>query len=468
MNSKILVVDDSRMIRNHVRRILDSGPEEYEVIEQADGHQALNWLSQLHQQEFPDLILLDRNMPKMSGDECIRILKKDEDWKRIPVLFLTAQVEMSQLVKGLAELEAEDYLPKPFDPDELLARIKVLIRIKHAEDLTHQLNRDLEKSLVLQKKAYEDLKETKIRLAETEAIAKLTGIFEKFVPKEFLTRIAPDGLENLRFGHAESDNITILFSDIRSFTEISESYSPQELMDFLNGYLKQMNPPIMENHGFVDKFIGDAIMAVFDSPDQSDAEEARNAIDAALGMQKMLAKLNVKRRKQKLTPVAMGIGIHSGNVIIGTIGFEERMDSTVLGDAVNLASRLEGLTKHYGCPVIISNDTFDLLENRKDLLLRELDRVMVKGRQAPVTIYEVFNGDAPALKQAKQDSFDIFEDGLACYRKRQWKKGLQAFEDCHQGCPQDAVFPLYAERCRQFLKNPPPRNWDGIYTFTQK
>jgi adenylate cyclase len=140
----------------------------------------------------------------------------------------------------------------------------------------------------------------------------------------------------------------------------------------------------------------------------------------------------------------------------------------VLGDAVNLASRLEGLTKHYGCPVIISNDTFDLLENRKDLLLRELDRVMVKGRQAPVTIYEVFNGDAPALKQAKQDSFDIFEDGLACYRKRQWKKGLQAFEDCHQGCPQDAVFPLYAERCRQFLKNPPPRNWDGVYTFTQK
>ena len=110
MNSKILVVDDSRMIRNHVRRILDSGPEEYEVIEQADGHQALNWLSQLHQQEFPDLILLDRNMPKMSGDECIRILKKDEDWKRIPVLFLTAQVEMSQLVKGLAELEAEDAL----------------------------------------------------------------------------------------------------------------------------------------------------------------------------------------------------------------------------------------------------------------------------------------------------------------------------------------------------------------------
>ena len=173
---------------------------------------------------------------------------------------------MTELVKGLAELEAEDYLPKPFDPREFLARVKVLIRIKKAEDLTHQSNSDLEHSLVLQKQAYDELKTTKIKLAETEAAAKLTGVFEKFVPKEFLSRIAPEGLENLLFGHAESDFVTILFSDIRAFTEISENLSPQELMDFLNGYLREMNPPIMEHQGFVDKFIGDAIMAVFEFP----------------------------------------------------------------------------------------------------------------------------------------------------------------------------------------------------------
>ena len=366
MSSIILLVDDSRTIRSHVRNILQNSDEDYQVVDKEDGYQALKWLSVQTGKTLPDIVILDRNMPNMSGDDCIRILKSDPAWKRIPVLFLTAQVEMSELVRGLSELEAEDYLPKPFDPREFLARIKVLIRIKKAEDLTHQLNLDLEDSLVLQKKAYEELKSTKIRLAETEAAAKLTGVFEKFVPKEFLNRIAPDGLENLLFGHAESDFVTILFSDIRAFTEISENLSPQELMDFLNGYLREMNPPIMGNHGFVDKFIGDAIMAVFDRPDMSDADEARSAVEAALGMQKVLEQLNTKRRKLKLDPVAMGIGIHSGNVIIGTVGFEERMDSTVLGDAVNLASRLEGLTKYYGCSLIISEDTLRLLEDQKN------------------------------------------------------------------------------------------------------
>ena len=302
MSSIILLVDDSRTIRSHVRNILQNSDEDYQVVDKEDGYQALKWLSVQTEKTLPDIVILDRNMPNMSGDDCIRILKSDPTWKRIPVLFLTAQVEMSELVRGLSELEAEDYLPKPFDPREFLARIKVLIRIKKAEDLTHQLNLDLEDSLVLQKKAYEELKSTKIRLAETEAAAKLTGVFEKFVPKEFLNRIAPDGLENLLFGHAESDFVTILFSDIRAFTEISENLSPQELMDFLNGYLREMNPPIMENHGFVDKFIGDAIMAVFDRPDMSDADEARSAVEAALGMQKILEQLNKKRRKLKLDP----------------------------------------------------------------------------------------------------------------------------------------------------------------------
>ena len=130
MSSKILLVDDSKTIRTHVRSILQHAEDDYQVVDKEDGYEALKWLTLQPQKTLPDLVILDRNMPNMSGDDCIRVLKSDRLWKRIPVLFLTAQVEMTELVKGLAELEAEDYLPKPFDPREFLARVKVLIRIK--------------------------------------------------------------------------------------------------------------------------------------------------------------------------------------------------------------------------------------------------------------------------------------------------------------------------------------------------
>ena len=138
-------------------------------------------------------------------------------------------------------------------------------------------------------------------------------------------------------GTAESDEATILFSDIRSFTDLSEPLSPQELMDFLNDYLKMMNMSIMVNHGFVDKFIGDAVMAIFDKTEQS-TNDARNALNAGMGMLQVLGTMNQKRQRQGQVPISIGIGIHTGPVVFGTLGFEERMDSTVLGDAVNLAS----------------------------------------------------------------------------------------------------------------------------------
>ena len=258
MSAIIMTVDDSRTIRGQVRRTLEQQTEEnYSIVEMGDGLEALRWLSNCLRKDLPDVIVLDRNMPNMSGDECIRILKQDDDWKKIPVLFLTAQTDIRQLVLGLAKLGADDYLPKPFDFDELAARVKVMVRIKQAEDESRKLNKDLELSLIQQQKAFEELKTTKMRLAETEAAAKLTAVFEKFVPKEFIKRIAPDGLEHLKFGKADTDFISILFCDIRSFTSLSEKMTPQELVDFLNDFFKRMTEPISNNKGFVDKFIGD-------------------------------------------------------------------------------------------------------------------------------------------------------------------------------------------------------------------
>ena len=180
-----------------------------------------------------------------------------------------------------------------------------------------------------------------MRLAETEAAAKLTAVFEKFVPKEFVKRIAPDGLEHLKFGKADSDFISILFCDIRSFTSLSEKMNPQELVDFLNDFFSRMTSPISEYKGFVDKFIGDCVMALFSVPEGPDADDALSSVKAAIGMQKQIDSFNKDNGRSGDKMLRVGVGIHSGPVIIGTVGSEERMESTVTGDTVNLAARLE-------------------------------------------------------------------------------------------------------------------------------
>ena len=252
MKAKILIIDDSKTIRFQVRKILESEEEnQFEILEAEDGVSALENVVRLEKDSLPDLILLDRNMPRMNGDEFIRIFKNDPTWKHIPVLFLTTHGEIEELVRGLTELQAEDYLGKPFNPSELMARVKSLLRVRFAEKETLSLNSQLSDSLEKQKQQYEELKQTRIELAETAAVASMTRVFEKFVPREFLDRIAKTGIENISLGHAESDIITILFSDIRSFTDLSETMTPDELMKFLNSYLKFMSEPIRINHRFV-------------------------------------------------------------------------------------------------------------------------------------------------------------------------------------------------------------------------
>src|SRR5215510_14130115 len=193
LDVRALVVDDSRTVRVRVRRLLE-GIEDFnfEVSEAADGSEALKLLEKTAIDRLPDVILLDRNMPRVSGDACIRILKSDPVWKTIPVIFLTAQADKAEVAKGLTQLGSDDYLAKPFDPAEMLARVKALVRAKRAEDES--------RALTNQRKANAELRTARIELAETQAVAMMTRAFEKFVPKQFLQRIARDGLENLKPG----------------------------------------------------------------------------------------------------------------------------------------------------------------------------------------------------------------------------------------------------------------------------
>ncbi|MCP4751890.1 MAG: HAMP domain-containing protein, partial [Proteobacteria bacterium] len=303
---------------------------------------------------------------------------------------------------------------------------------------------------------------------DTQRLLKMATVFEKFVPYQFLNRLVSQGLEEVALGKGERDFITIMFSDIRSFTSYSENMEPEELFGFLNDYLKVMNRQIHENFGFIDKFIGDAIMALFDHPDKSDHTEAHYAVKAAIDMQEELKAFNRKRMKEGHREIKAGIGIHSGQAMIGTIGSEKRMDFTVLGDNVNLASRIEGLTKLYGVDIMISDSTLRLLKDLDQFQHRELDWVKVKGKSKPVELYEIYNNDPPEIQELKRKAGSSILRGLTQRRRKAWDKAIAAFEKALAIYPDDQAAKLHIVRCRQLKQMDLPDDWDGSIGLDQK
>jgi adenylate cyclase len=208
--------------------------------------------------------------------------------------------------------------------------------------------------------------------------------FERFVPDKFLQVIAPRGIENITVGEYAKRHMTILFSDIRGYTTLSESQTPEETFHFLNEYIGYVGHAIDQHGGFIDKYIGDAVMAIFDE------SHTDGALNAAIAIQTALDQFNCQRQQQGLLPVASGIGIHRGEVVMGTVGFAARMDSTVIGDAVNVSSRIESLTKQYNCDILITTAIIDALEHPEAFTIKlvEID-VKVKGKATAIDLYQV-------------------------------------------------------------------------------
>ncbi|MBF0276423.1 MAG: cyclic nucleotide-binding domain-containing protein [SAR324 cluster bacterium] len=327
-------------------------------------------------------------------------------------------------------------------------------------------NEELEKRLEELKSAYEKLQSARIELEESKKVTALIETFQKFVPEQFLNRVAKEGLENITVGDAESDFVTVLFSDIRNFTTLSESLTPQEIFKFLSAYLSRMSEPIHKHGGFIDKFIGDAIMAIFNRPGSPDSDEAQGAIQAAIGLYETLQIYNQHRKNCNYPPLDIGIGIHSGPVMMGTVGSESRMDFTVIGDTVNVASRLESLTKYYQVPLIISYQTHRLLD-LSHYHARELDTVKVKGKSEKVVIYEVFSGFTEEFDK-KCELLPIYNRALIHYQIQDWDEAIHFFNECLKIFPQEHVSQLYLERCQNFKKNPPASGWEHVFQFNEK
>lgn len=290
--------------------------------------------------------------------------------------------------------------------------------------------------------------------------------FQKFVPIQFLDRIAKNGISSIELGNAETEDAVVLFSDIRGFTGISEQMSPDEVFDFLNNYLSRMEPPVRQNEGFVDKYLGDAIMALFTS--EQGEGSARNALKAAIDMKRALKRFNDERSRSGLNTVHAGIGLHYGEVIIGTVGGGERMDSTAIGDSVNIASRVEGLTKQYQVPILATDDVIQSLDKPLEFRIRFIDRVRVVGKSVPIGIWEI-SGLATDPNHAEEMAhIALFEKATKHYYKQEFTEALDAFKSYLQLVEGDRTALLYVERSRAMLREGPEPDWDGVTNLVEK
>lgn len=290
---------------------------------------------------------------------------------------------------------------------------------------------------------------------------RLNQTFRKFVPKQFVDHFAKHGSSSLELGRADEDELAILFCDIRGFTGLSEKMSPQELMNFLNSYFLRMNDPIHQNGGFIDKFIGDAIMALFDRPEGENSDKAQDAIRAALDLRYAINIYNQHRSNSRYPPINIGIGIHFGPVIIGTVGSDDRMDTTVIGDSVNIAYRLEALAPLYQTDIVVSAATLDVAQAKQHFSYRILDWVRVKGRSAPIEIYEVIDHLPIEMQKRKLANSELIAKGLRCRMQQNWPKAFSYFQQAKVISPDDTLVSHHLHQCHKLQKMQLSADWDG-------
>ena len=258
---------------------------------------------------------------------------------------------------------------------------------------------------------------------------------------------------------------TILFSDIRQFASITESLGADETVRMLNTYFSEMVDVVLRHGGILDKYIGDALMAVFGAP-LTEPRDADNAVAAAIEMVRALDRFNKDRTGDGLDPIQVGIGISTGEVVAGSIGTEKRMDYTVIGGSVNLAARLEGANKHYGTSVLVSESTVSQMKSA--LMWREIDLIRVTGTNQLVSVFEPLDSYPLTVRAALNRVRGAYQKGIRLYRQRQWDEAMSSFEEVLARCPNDMPAQLYINRCRYYRNDPPDDDWDGVWILEKK
>jgi adenylate cyclase len=296
---------------------------------------------------------------------------------------------------------------------------------------------------------------------ESRSKRQFTELFGQYVPPELVDKMAQDPEKYSMEG--KSEELTVLFSDIVGFTSISESLSPKDLSQFINEYLTSMSLVIRNNRGTLDKYIGDAIMSFWGAP-VNDPEHARQGVISAMAMQSELESVRAQMRARGWPDIRIGIGVNTGQMSVGDMGSKLRKAYTVMGDAVNLSSRLEGLTRVYGVGILVGSNTRQVV---KDIVFREIDRVKVKGKDEPVDIYEPIGIEGQVDKKVI-DEIKLWHKALRGYRAQKWDEAEMDLFNVQRMSPECKLYDLYFERIKQCRADPPGPDWDGVTAFKTK
>ena len=294
-----------------------------------------------------------------------------------------------------------------------------------------------------------------------EAILRIHEVTKKFVPNEFIRSLGKETLTDVKLGDQVEKIVTVLFTDIRDFTTLSEKMTPEENFHFVSSFNARLGPIIRSNNGFINQYLGDSIMAIF--PD-----DPIDALNAAINMQKAIHELNDERKQNGLSPIKAGIGMHTGSLIMGITGDEHRMDAATISDTVNTAARIESLTKYYRSPLLLSEHTLQYLNGQNKFHFRHLGNVRLKGKNNLLTIIECINGFDDMQFERKLQTLSLFNEAMSSYHDQQFENALQVFQTILARDPDDLTTIYFLDKTKKYLREGVPKNWTGAEEMVSK
>ncbi|MFW7377345.1 MAG: 7TM diverse intracellular signaling domain-containing protein [Oligoflexus sp.] len=404
---RILVADDDMVNLEVIKAHLEG--ENFDLVMAMDGEEALACVDQ----KGPfDLVLCDVMMPRKTGYDFCKSLRMKHGVAELPVILLTAKGQISDLVMGF-DSGANDYLIKPFAKKELLARMQAHLMV-----------------------------------SETNAA------MGRFVPRDFLRLLGHEQIVDVRLGDAKSQNITVMFSDIRDFTNIAENLSPEQTFSFVNSCLAKVGPHISRHNGFVDKFIGDAIMALF-------PQSPMDALHSIIAIQHEVNEMNRLYAAKDGKSLRIGTGLHCGPTMLGTVGEPERFDVTVISDSVNVASRIEGVTKLLGVHALVSSQILESLPTKHGFGFRYIGKFQLAGKRESLQLYEFLDLCAVSEKQKRLDQLENFNEAITLFSNSALAEAASLFEKLLERDPHDQVAAYYLEISRKYQRFGLPDEFDG-------
>ena len=443
---KVMIVDDEREIHEVTQLALDGFMFQGKTLSFLSAYSGAEAKMLIDTHPDTAVIFLDVVMEENdSGLQVVKHIRQIQKNNLVRIILRTGQPGQAPEQSVIVNYDINDYKLKIELTQQRLFVSMVaslrsyydLLRIELNKIVLKHLNEQLQQRLIERQQAGEELKELNTKLVE------LNQAYGRFVPSELLSLLNKNSIIDIQLGDQVEKEMTVLFADIRGFTTLSEGMTPQENFNFINSYLSKMAPIIKQYHGIIDKYIGDAIMALF--PNNAD-----EALQAAITMLTTLIYYNQGRKRAGYQPIKIGIGLNTGALMLGTLGYQNRMDGTVISDAVNLASRLEGMTKMYGSNLLISENTYSRLKDTSQYVIRMLDTVMVRGKSKPITAYEVFDGEEAAVIELKMQTLTEFEQGLTHYLQREFAEAIRCFKQVLQIDPQDKAAQIYLSRCKNY------------------